>query len=531
MESAALRPFRLGCLDVRNGAVFAADDSLPVALEIDAASGETLQVFSWPLSPQHAGRPAALDILARDGSVMIASPAAGGIVQIDRGSGQARTIPLDADAGTLIACGETVWAVASPDWRGQQQDGRRDGRRPVVWEEPTSEEIARDQETMRQLWFPGAAAASEEADGAALARWRAAEGDDEDLEPPTPIWRIRGGVASRIDADLEQPVLAAAGGKLAGVCRLPGDPIIKHLSPGGSSVSWRYPGSVIVIDDAGTLDVLGPVPGSGGRACADHGSVWLLGFDEETDDDPAPEVREVIVTAGQVSRVAEVHPHSPVAVLDRVLVDLAWPDAADGSAAGFAHGPAVVRFLPIDGGEPWQAGPADLGHFVLAAAGGGQVWLGNPGDSALVAAGPGDASLRELRISLDCRPWMPQPQLPAGFDAHEFELAQLDRLRRAFLEGWLTSEGDTKPFIDGVTFDVIELRGSFPDRAVVALFHAGDRPGIQFGRRWRLYDELGNPLDHEYAGIHLMEDIESSGGGLPPPEDCVPDAAGLVWFA
>ena len=81
-----------------------------------------------------------------------------------------------------------------------------------------------------------------------------------------------------------------------------------------------------------------------------------------------------------------------------------------------------------------------------------------------------------------------------------------------------------------MTFGVIELRGEFPDRAVVALFRAGDRPGIQFGRRWRLYDELGNPVDHQYADIHLMEDIESSGGGLPPAGDCVPDAAGVVWF-
>ena len=302
VESTAARPFRLGCLDARNGAVFAADDSLPVAVEIDAASGETARVFSWPLSQAHAGRPAALAILARDGSVMIASPAAGGIVEIDRGTGQARTIPLDAAAGTLIACGDTVWAVASPDWRGDQQGGRRDRRRPVIWEEPDAAEMARDQERMRHIRFHGAAAAGEETAGSALARWRAAEGDDEDLEPPTPIWRIRGGVASRIDADLEQPVLAAAGGKLAGVCRLPGDPVIKHLSPGGGSVSWRYPGSVVVIDDAGTLEVLGPVPGSGGAVCADHGSVWLLGFEPETDEDPAPEVREVRVAPGRVKQ-------------------------------------------------------------------------------------------------------------------------------------------------------------------------------------------------------------------------------------
>jgi hypothetical protein len=59
MDSAAPRPFRLGCFDVRNGAVLAADESLPIAVEIDASTGETVRVFSWPLSENHRGRPAA----------------------------------------------------------------------------------------------------------------------------------------------------------------------------------------------------------------------------------------------------------------------------------------------------------------------------------------------------------------------------------------------------------------------------------------------------------------------------------------
>jgi len=66
MDSAATRPLRLGCFDVRNGTVFAADESLPVAAEFDAATGETVRVFSWPLSRDHRGRPVALDILGRD---------------------------------------------------------------------------------------------------------------------------------------------------------------------------------------------------------------------------------------------------------------------------------------------------------------------------------------------------------------------------------------------------------------------------------------------------------------------------------
>jgi hypothetical protein len=83
-------------------------------------------------------------------------------------------------------------------------------------------------------------------------------------------------------------------------------------------------------------------------------------------------------------------------------------------------------------------------------------------------------------------------------------------------------------FIRGVEFDSVEIVGSFPHTEVVALFHAADRAGIQFGRRWPLYDDLGNPQPLEYAGIHLMEDIEAAGYGLPGLEACVPDDDGLV---
>jgi hypothetical protein len=530
MDSVAPRPIRLGCFDVRNGTVFAADDSLPVAAEIDAATGETVSVFSWPLSGDHRGRPTALDILGRDDSVLIASPAAGGIVEIDRRSGQATTIPLDAVAGTLLATGDAIWAVGWPDWDGPPA-GRPGGKRPVIWEEPTDEEIARHQEMLRHMHFHGAGPLDEETGGRTLADWRDAEGDFEDLKPPAPIWRISASTVRRIEVDLEQPILAAAAGKLAGVCRLPSDPIIKHLSPGAGSVSWRYPGTAVLIDDMGVLDVLGPVPGSGGAACADDGTVWLLGFEGEAHDEPAPEVREVQVTERRVGEVRDVRPHRPVAVVGGFVVDLAEPGTADDPAANNpAHGSAVIRFLPVDGGEPWTPGPAELGRYALARAWGGEVWLADPGGSTLVAAAPGRSGVRELRISLDCRPWMPRPQLPAGLDAQQFEHDQLDRLRGSFLGGWGTPEGGTTPFLEGVTFDVIEARGEFPDRVIVALFHAADRPGIQFGRRWRLYDELGNPVYRQYADIYLMEDVKSAGNGLPPTDRCVADETGVTWF-
>jgi hypothetical protein len=538
MGSAAARPIRLGCFDVRDGSVVIADDSLPVAVEADGVSGSVTRVFSWPLSPRHRGRAAALSVLSLEDSILVASPAAGGIVDIDRRSGEASVIPLEADVGALIGCGEAVWAVASPDWfedvSEQQQEGRQDRKRPVVWEEPDEAEIARFGELTRHVRLGGASPDEQGWDRRTAADWRQADGDYEELPPATPLWRVRAGAATWIGADLEQPILAAAGDRIVGVCRLPSDPIIKHITAYGP-LSWRYPGTVVVIDDAGTLEVIGPVPASGGVVCVDHGRVWLLGFDQETDGDPAPQAREVLLGEGRVGGALGMLLQRPVAVLDGFVVDIKWPESRGGAAGRRASargdwGGAVVQFVPVDGGDPREAGPADLTPGTTVRTGGGEVWFGNPGASTLTVAALGTSSLRELHIGIDCRPWMPQPQLPAGFDAERFEQSQLDQLRGSFLDGWHTEDADMQPFIEGVSFGAVELRGHFPGRQIVALFHAQDRPGIQFGRHWRLYDELGNPVEHEYADIGLMEDIESAGGGLPAPGSCVPDAEGVVWF-
>jgi hypothetical protein len=121
-------------------------------------------------------------------------------------------------------------------------------------------------------------------------------------------------------------------------------------------------------------------------------------------------------------------------------------------------------------------------------------------------------------------------QLPSGFNEDQFERAQLEELRESLLGGWQDGDGSTRPLISGVSFDTVELQGESPNRSIVALFHASDYPGVQFGRRWRLYDELGNPEDLDYAHIHLMEDIESATGGLPPSNERIPDPDGVVWF-
>jgi hypothetical protein len=140
-------------------------------------------------------------------------------------------------------------------------------------------------------------------------------------------------------------------------------------------------------------------------------------------------------------------------------------------------------------------------------------------------------TVTEVVLDLDSAPYVPPPAPPPGLDLAAYEAGVRDDLRTAFFGGW-TSEDDSivLPFIGGVTFESVELRGAFPETAVVALFQSQERPGVRFGRRWRLYDEAGDAEDMEYADIELMEDVEAAGYGLPPPAGCVPDAEGIVWF-
>jgi hypothetical protein len=519
MNVAGARPIELGCFTVQNGSVFVADQFLPLVAEVDGASGNVITVFTWALSPDNRGQPVSLDIAVLRESILVASPAAGGIVEISRSSGEAALIPLDAGVGTLIPGGDgAVWAIACPDWLDTGQDdpeqdrrySRLDGRkRPVIWEEPAGAEVAGHSE-------------------------RAARGDFEDMRPATPIWRVCAGAARRIEADLEQPIMAAAGDELVGVCRLPADPVIKHVSPDSGSVSWHYPGTVVAIDAAGTIEAIGPVPSSGGVVAADDGRVWLLGFDDETESrpGPAPAIREVRADKRQMASGPRplLRFERPVAVLDRFAIDIMWLRPPRDPRIPRTAPAAVIRFQPLDAGNTWTVEAAGLTDEAVARTGSGEIWLGNPGSSGFIVAAAGNPGVREVRVALDCRPWMPEPEIPAGFDPEAHERATADRLRRAFLREDASQGGDRTPSINGVSFDLVELRGRFPGREVIALFHPSGRPETRLGRRWRLYDELGNPADHRYAPVYLKEDIESGTVEIPPSELSIPGPDGVIWL-
>jgi hypothetical protein len=527
MDMSAARPIRLGCFDVRDGYVVVADEALPLAVEVDGVSGQVARVFAWPVLPELRDRPMTHDVLVLGESIMISSPAAGGIVVIDRGSGQVTVISLEADAGTLTACGDAVWAVAGPGWYRPGPGGpRADGggrTRPVAWEEPTAAEIARDEEHSRRSALAGRPRPAD-LEVRTVADLRQAEGDNVILGPATPVWHIRAGAARRIDADLEAPRLAAVAGTIVAACQLPGDPLIKHVGPGGLSVHYRSPGTIIALDDTGTVQDLGKVPSTRGVICEDRGRAWLLGFDSEIGD-PAGGVRELLLAQGRIGGSLDLRLQNPAGIIDGLVADLSWQVPARDPAAPPS---AAVRFLPVAGGDPAEVPLPGLEAGAEAKVRDGQVWAARYGDAVLRVITPGDPAARELRVTLDCQPWITPPQPPPGLELARFEQGQLDRFRGELGSTRVDEQSRVSPLIEGLSFDAIELRGTFPGSQLVALFHATTRPGIQYGLRRRLYDDLGNPIRHQYAHIYLAEDIATA--GLPPSRQCVPDAAGVVWL-
>lgn len=161
---------------------------------------------------------------------------------------------------------------------------------------------------------------------------------------------------------------------------------------------------------------------------------------------------------------------------------------------------------------------------------GATVWFRRYDSPGFIGVDLATGEVRDAAVDTDLTQFLPPVTPPQGVDLASYETEELEKMRGSLLGGWRSESDEEHPFIGGVVFESVELEGEFPHTAVVARFRADERPGVLFGRRWNLYDDLGNVEPLEYADMHLMEDICAAGYGLPPPDQCVPDEDGVVWF-
>ncbi len=466
-----MRPLAIESFDVRDGHVVAVDEIVPLAVEADLSTGEIVGTWTWDLRPELRDRRTATAVALTRADIVVASPAAGGLVRIDRATGATTVVPLTVNAGRLRRDGETVWAAAGNDDYDNDDDFGDAPPRPVVWEGVPEDE---DDDM--------------EGDPTAL------------ILPPTPVWRVDGTTVTAYDFGGQVEDFVVLDGTVVAVCTLPTDPLIK-VAQGEGWISYARPATVLRGDPVRGLAKVATVPEGAGDLVVDGGAVWLVGYDR--DFEPAtvlrlgPQDAEPVL----VQRMGRREP-DPVTVVGGRVISL----DSDGLRVDL---PPLAEDTSVDGAV---------------------VWFRQESRPTLVGFDVERATVAEMALDIDTEPFVPPP-VPPGLDLDRYEAEQRDSLREVFVGGWVAEDGSRRPYIDGVTFESFELRGSFPDTVIVALFRSENRPGIRFGRRWRLYDELGNLEGEslEYADVGLMEDVES-GDGLPMTDACTADAEGIVWF-
>jgi hypothetical protein len=263
------------------------------------------------------------------------------------------------------------------------------------------------------------------------------------------------------------------------------------------STGWRfeYPTSTVQVDrdelfvDGLARAVAVPADKAGPGAGRSGGWSWL-------ESDPHL-VRRYGVSSGgllwwagaptdgdRIDRRAIVVGHGPTAVEEVLRIDL---------------GPGLVHSVHAVGDELWVAVarrrslafvPRDRGVDVLAVSPMGTVRVVHSADSIDVIASA------------------PPLRRPASQEIED-HVRRVSRMFENLDEYWRTADGVTQPLVQGLTDPSVAVEGGWPrTRLLVTLKHP-QRPGVLLRRTLPLFDDAGQPIDHEYAVIHLMEDLDT----------------------
>jgi hypothetical protein len=82
---------------------------------------------------------------------------------------------------------------------------------------------------------------------------------------------------------------------------------------------------------------------------------------------------------------------------------------------------------------------------------------------------------------------------------------------------WRDQDGAAHPLSRGLSQPSVSVEGDWPDTRLAVTLRHPSRPGLRLRRTFALFDERGRPLSHEYAEIHLMEDLDT--GYIAPADE------------
>jgi hypothetical protein len=455
-----------GSICVSDGAVWLSDITLPVVIEVDSRTGTVVRRFSW-----------------------------------DPGAAHDRALPA---ATAMVASADAVW-VCSPRAGGVVVLDRRDGSAVVVT-------LPRPADG---LWLDGSTC---------LAREEAVDARFDEPPAPQRLWRVGADLIGTIDlASAVADVAASENGVFVLVHRSsdrPGGPDVRP----GYTVDFR-PGALVKVDPEGTTHVITERDDIHGRLFYDAGQLWTTGFGRIVDG-----IRAVDSNSGATGTCLSI---GDAALGLEVAGGHVWwishPSLRATNEWDFAM---TVNRRSLHGGPITTS--TLVGSLRDMVAFGRCSWCirwrrrGEGWDLVRIDIDDPEPSI--FSVSVDLTDLLPVPVPPAGVDPAVYSKQEWHRLHDSLMGGRTDQTGRRTPFITGVTFASVEVQGEFPQTKIVALFRHQDRPGILFGRSWRIYDDLGQLAWLEYVDINLMESIQARGHGLPPVNRCKPDQNGVVWF-
>lgn len=208
---------------------------------------------------------------------------------------------------------------------------------------------------------------------------------------------------------------------------------------------------------------------------------------------------------------------------------LVWWAGADLSGDRINRRAWITAHDRHDGREMFRldAGPGLIAAMSVV---GEEVWLSisrsrlltvSRGQGTEVVAVTTDGRLRtvyapnSLGYETDASDRVPRPS-PAEIATHT------ESVRRMFShleEFWRDKDGATHPLSRGITDSAVRVTGDWPERAVVVTLRHPSRPGPLLKRTFRLYDEQGRQISHQYSDIGLMEDLDT--GYITPADEAI----------
>jgi hypothetical protein len=275
------RPLQIGAISAHGDELLAVDELLPIAVVFSAA-GDVQAAHTWELSPTERAGNRVNSVLLTTEEILIISPAAGGVVRIDRRSGVSDTIALDPPPWFIVAAGDTVW-LGDSAYDGYYLNEPTPTpphtvSYPVIWEEDV--EVEKDPARQFPEWGPWPRLVKKKGPRPSDSIGRQAVLE---VSSPGHLWRLRGDRAEPVDLG---GVVGTAYGSPHGLlltCRTPDDPMIRERShgPEGGARHVARSESVLLVQHDGTFEVIAKVRSVDRFVPAGNGCALFAGFETE----------------------------------------------------------------------------------------------------------------------------------------------------------------------------------------------------------------------------------------------------------